>query len=300
MALVGLILMAGIFVWALRRGFWYSPPHRGDMDRAGWTRWEIGRHRGGASPLSFWDGRVKIVSMLFLCFCIGALSRIPTALFALLSMLACACLARVSARLLLKRVAAAMGFLWMFMVIMPLTVKAVPGDVIYQLEGAKWLAFNPRGLTLALKALIKASAIVVVVVMMVGTPPFSQTIRALEGLRVPPMAVQMILMSYRYLFVFAQEMERMATAMRARGFRPRTTLRTLRVIGNFVGVLLIRSFERTERILHAMEARGFSGSIPRYTWPAVGTGDLLLGVAAGGLGLALNVADRLLPPGVLG
>ena len=47
--------------------------------------------------------------------------------------------------------------------------------------------------------------------------------------------------------------------MRARGFVKRTDQRTLRVIGDFVGTLLIRSFERTERIYKAMLSKGYQG-----------------------------------------
>jgi cobalt/nickel transport system permease protein len=130
---------------------------------------------------------------------------------------------------------------------------------------------------------------------LVGTGPFPVTIRALERLKVPSMVVQMILMCYRYLFVFTSEMQRMATAMKARGFRKRMDLRTLRTIGNFVGVLLVRSFERTERVYQAMLSRGFSGKIRTFDPPPMRKGDLWMGALWALIGFALAGLDRFVP-----
>ena len=50
-----------------------------------------------------------------------------------------------------------------------------------------------------------------------------------------------------------------ARAMRVRGFRPRLDRHTCRSLGYLVGMLLVRSFDRAERILAAMRCRGFRG-----------------------------------------
>ena len=47
--------------------------------------------------------------------------------------------------------------------------------------------------------------------------------------------------------------------MKCRGFRARTDLHTLRTIGYLVGMLLVRSLERSDRIMEAMKCRGFDG-----------------------------------------
>ena len=53
--------------------------------------------------------------------------------------------------------------------------------------------------------------------------------------------------------------------MRARGFVKKTDKRTLQVVGNFIGTLLIRSFERTERIYKAMLSKGYQGEFHSLT-----------------------------------
>ena len=47
--------------------------------------------------------------------------------------------------------------------------------------------------------------------------------------------------------------------MKMRGFRPRMNWHTYRTYGYLVGMLLVRSLERSERIVAAMKCRGFRG-----------------------------------------
>jgi len=120
----------------------------------------------------------------------------------------------------------------------------------------------------------------------------------LEQLGVPRVFVMQLLFLYRYLFVVANEGQKMlrSLALRSGGAR---TLR-LRVYGSLVGHLLLRSMDRAERVHRAMVARGFDGEIrvlhkPRFRlsdWGFVGGGLLFFVVArvwnlAGGLGQLL-------------
>jgi cobalt/nickel transport system permease protein len=47
--------------------------------------------------------------------------------------------------------------------------------------------------------------------------------------------------------------------MKTRGFRPRLSSHTYRTIGYLVGMLLVRSLDRSERVMAAMKCRGFRG-----------------------------------------
>jgi cobalt/nickel transport system permease protein len=59
--------------------------------------------------------------------------------------------------------------------------------------------------------------------------------------------------------VIREEYHRLINAMKMRGFKPRTDMRTYRAYSYLVGMLLIRSFNRSKRILQAMRCRGFKG-----------------------------------------
>ena len=90
----------------------------------------------------------------------------------------------------------------------------------------------------------------------------------LEDLGLPRVFVVQLLLLFRYLFVAADEGQRMlrAAAVRAAGLR---RLR-YRQYGALAGSLLLRSLDRAERVYRAMRARGFEGEI-RTLRPAAWT-----------------------------
>lgn len=84
----------------------------------------------------------------------------------------------------------------------------------------------------------------------------------------------------------------MAGGMQVRGFRKRTDLSTLHAVANFLGMLFVRSFERTERVFEAMQARGYQGRMPAPQAAPLRPFDLLLGGFWLLLGLLLVGFDR--------
>jgi cobalt/nickel transport system permease protein len=201
--------------------------------------------------------------------------------------------ARIPWRSPLRRLAAMATFLGMFLLVMPLTVPARSGDTLIVFSRLTLLSFNLRGLNLAVLICLKASAIALLVEPLLATAPFSVTIQALASLKVPQAVCQMILLTHRYIFVFQSEVARMTKGMNARGFSKRTDTETLRIIGNFLGMLLVRSFERTQRVYEAMLARGYDGSLPGGFEFHARASDWAKGVLWLLAGLALVALDRL-------
>jgi cobalt/nickel transport system permease protein len=57
--------------------------------------------------------------------------------------------------------------------------------------------------------------------------------------------------------------------MKIRGFKPRTNLHTYRSYAYLAAMLLVRSFDRAERVFQAMLCRGFNGtfySLRTFSW----------------------------------
>lgn len=81
---------------------------------------------------------------------------------------------------------------------------------------------------------------------------------ALGHLGAPRIFTAQLLFLYRYAFVLGGEASRMGTARMLRGG---TKAASLAVYGTLAGHLLLRAFERAERIHRAMVARGFDGEI---------------------------------------
>lgn len=93
------------------------------------------------------------------------------------------------------------------------------------------------------------------VILVSNTTPFSEVLRVLRRIRVPALLITTMALMHRYLFVLAEEAERMRRARNSRTF---TTQRRWQwpVLGTVAGQLFIRASERAERIYAAMCARG--------------------------------------------
>ncbi|MFH1923513.1 MAG: cobalt ECF transporter T component CbiQ [Planctomycetota bacterium] len=248
---------------------------------------------GGASLLHRWDVRCKIVTILVYSFVIASLGHLTPALAAIGVSLMILVIARVSFAKVLLRLLAITGFVGMFLVVMPFSVPVHPGDTVLVFGGMDCLSFNLRGLLLAATIAAKAVAITLLMEPLLSTAPLPVTLHGLSRLGAPEMVGQMVLLSYRYLHVFRHEALRMSSGMQVRGFRKRTDLETLRAVANFLGMLFVRSFERTERVFDAMRARGYKGRFPEPADLRLQTRDVVLAAGWIAVGAALIAYDRI-------
>lgn len=288
---LGVLLLLGLAVKYGGRFFptGKSPEEGKERD---WAIPTIDSQAQGHSLFHRWDARIKIVALVFFMFCAASVQNMAWALATLLVSALSILVAQIPLHRPLRRLRAMVPFLTMFLVVMPLTVPQKSGDLMVSFAHVPFLEFNGRGLELALLIVVKASAIALLVEPLVATAPFPATVQALARLKVPPMVCQMILLAHRYIFVFQHEAERMGKGMRARGFRKRTNLETLRTLGNFLGMLLVRTFDRTQRVHEAMLARGYANTFPQKIEFRARREDWLKGALWAGAGLGLLMADR--------
>lgn len=216
---------------------------------------DIDRHAHVASALQRWDPRFKIVSVGVFIAAIAFIQSLPVAAMALIMAASLIALSRIPMTFVAKLLQWVVMFLLPFFIILPLSY---PGHELGRFLG---MEFAWEGVRLAVLIVIKGVTIVMCALAIFGTSRFDVAMFALQRLRCPPVLVQMMLFTYRYIFVFLAEMERMDTAMKARGFVKRPNAYTMRVMGGFVGTLLIRSFERTERVFKAMLSKGYQGEL---------------------------------------
>ena len=245
------------------------------------------------SPLHRWDVRCKMVTILIYSFMLTAIQQMTTALIAIGLSCLVLVVARVSLTKVLMRLLAIAGFITMFLLVMPFTVPVHSGDTLIVFGGMKWLHFSLRGFGLAATIAAKAVAITLLMEPLLSTAPLPVTLQGLSRLGVPEMAGQMVLLSYRYLNVFRHEAQRMSAGMQVRGFRKRTGMATIQAVANFLGMLFVRSFERTERVFDAMRARGYQGRFPELAESRLRAIDLVGAGAWLTVGVALLLYDRL-------
>lgn len=246
------------------------------------------------SPLNRWDVRCKIVAILIFSFIIASLKHLTPALVAICISSLVLLIARASFAKALLRLLAIAGFISMFFMVMPFSVPVHSKDTVLVFGKMDWLVFNLRGLLLAATIAAKAVAITLLMEPLLSTASLPVTLHGLSLLGVPEMAGQMVLLSYRYLHVFRHEARRMSSGMQVRGFRKHTDMQTLRAVANFLGMLLVRSFERTERVFDAMLARGYNGRFPEPAEPRIKTGDIVKAAVLLAVGAALIIYDRII------
>lgn len=243
------------------------------------------------SPMHHWDVRIKILTILLYSFMITSLHHLAPALAAVAISLVVLAIAKTAFAKVALRLLAIIGFVGMFLVVMPFSVPEHHTDTVIIFNGWEWLGFNMRGLHLAATIAAKAVAITLLMEPLIATAPLPTTLHGLSRLGAPDIVAQMVLLSYRYLHVFRHEARRMSTGMQVRGFRKRSNLKTLRAVANFLGMLFVRSFERTERVFDAMQARGYKGRFPEPIEPRLRIKDLTAMTAWLVVGVALVVYD---------
>ena len=104
--------------------------------------------------------------------------------------------------------------------------------------------------------LARSGLCLLTVILVANTTPFGEVLRVLRRLRVPALLITTIALMHRYLFVLAEEAERMRRARASRTFTARRRWQWP-VLATVASQLFLRASERAERIYAAMCARGY-------------------------------------------
>ncbi|MFP4405370.1 cobalt ECF transporter T component CbiQ [Rhodosalinus sp.] len=233
------------------------------------------------------DPRMRIVVAATFAVVVVACTRIDTLALAFGLSVALLLASRLPLRRTLGRMAAMDGFILFMLVLLPFTV---PGDAIFTLWGftASW-----QGVLRAVEIALTANAVVLALLVLVGTMEPVTLGHALHALKMPERLVHLLMFSIRYIDTLREEYLRLRTAMKVRGFRPGTNWHTYRSFGYLVGMMLVRAVERSERVLGAMKCRGFSGRIvllPRFRATRADAAFGFLAIVAASALLALEFA----------
>lgn len=215
------------------------------------------------TPLSRLDPRWKLAALLFAAAVVTTLHAPQVAVAAFVAALVLAVAARLPRRWFVERLAAAALFLALF---------ALPLPWLLVGEGPMWtlgpMRISPRGLEVAVLLMAKGLGLAALFLTLEATAPLEVTLQAARSLRIPALFVHLSLLTYRYVFVLADELRRLRIALRVRGYRNRMNRRSYRTAGHVAGTLLVRGYERAERVGQAMRCRGFNGqfrSLNKFT-----------------------------------
>ncbi len=114
-----------------------------------------------------------------------------------------------------------------------------------------------EGVKVLYNVLIRANLAIVAIVLLTGTTGFGGIVDGFASFGVPSIITVTVAMAYRYIYVLGEEAALLIRSATSRGYNGKW-LWEARIIGNLIGNLFLRAYERSERVYGAMVARGFS------------------------------------------
>ena len=135
-------------------------------------------------------------------------------------------------------------------------------------DGIVWqwglLKITMTGLLVFGSVLCKLGLTLVLMNLLTLTMPIPLLLQGLSILRVPPLLIAILGSMYRYLDLLIEEFTIMRRAAIARNLLAGNRWQRL-VIGNMIGSLFIRTYDRGNRIHQSMLSRGYQGVLPLRT-----------------------------------
>lgn len=208
------------------------------------------------SPIHLWDPRARILSLSVLIFSIALAESILQAVVGF----CVSFLMILISRFPLAHVARFMK--WPAIFLLPLAIFlpfTTEGDRLFTFQ-----FFSPsiQGIYLGQLFLIRGLGAALLALLIVGSAPFTVTLKALQDMGLPSSLTQIFLFAYRYIFLLNEEFQTMSRSLQCKGFVKRSDLKTARILAMAFAMLLIRSYERSEDVFHAMLSRGYRGDLP--------------------------------------
>jgi cobalt/nickel transport system permease protein len=210
------------------------------------------------SPFHRWELRCKLIGFLVLIF---AFSYVQD-LFILLVMVAVTAAIYIISRLPVSFMLRRWRYPSFFLLVVVFVLPFVSGQTVIMSLGP--LDLRQEGLFSVLLIAIRFLSILTLGLVLFGTAPFINTIKAMRALGLPAIMADMVLLSFRYLHEIGNDLWKMQIAAKLRGFhRHRFSLRNLSVPAWLSGSILVRSYERSDGIYRAMILRGYGQAKPQ-------------------------------------
>ncbi|MBN2404065.1 MAG: cobalt ECF transporter T component CbiQ [Coriobacteriia bacterium] len=205
------------------------------------------------TPVHRLDPRAKVLTTLVFLVCVVSFSKysilgmVPFALFPI----AMASEGRLPLRFLARKLVAVAPFaifIGMFNPWLDRDVIMYLGDI--GISGG-WVSYA----SIIGRFLLTTSAALV----LIGTTGMMGVCMAIERLGAPDVFATQLLFLYRYIFVLGEEAMRMSRARALRSFGSHGM--GMHVYGQMLGQLLLRTYDRAQRVYLAMQCRGFDGHV---------------------------------------
>lgn len=210
----------------------------------------------GSSVLYRLDPRTRLLGVLIFSVVSALLMTTDALLVCLGVSLIFVILSRISPGLLFRRMFAFnlfVAFLWLFI------PWGIPGEKIFEIGT---LTVTRQGINYMAILTLRSNVIMLALIAFMASTSITSMTHAMTALKVPDKMTYLFFLTYRYVGDINSEYTRLVNAMKVRCFHPGSNIHTYRSHAYLVGMLLVNSFERAQRVRSAMLCRGFNGRFP--------------------------------------
>lgn len=131
-----------------------------------------------------------------------------------------------------------------------------------------WYGFiSQSGLVQAIEVGMRSIACTSCLLFILFTIPFAELLSILRQCRIPTVLIDLLLLIYRFIFLFLDVLTQLQLAQQARGGY-RTRQRWMHSAGLLVSQLMVRSLQHYHRFSLALASRGFNGNFQVFSNPS--------------------------------
>jgi cobalt ECF transporter T component CbiQ len=247
--------------------------HLAEVIKTGYVQWETSSKDHFFQKI---DARVKVLFLLFFIIIVSLKKNIPSEVLIGIFVFLLTLLSRLDIFNLYKRVLF-FTFLFGFLIALPSALNIITrGEIILPLVHLSkpyqfWIYRIPEEIGLTREGVLGVLMLTLRVMnslalsfFVLYTTPFTEIIKALKVLKVPDTFLMIVILSYKYVFIFAKTIEDMHLAKKSRLAVKVSNAEARRWIAGRLAFLFKKSRQRCEEIFKAMLGRGFSNSIKFY------------------------------------
>ncbi len=224
-----------------------------------------------------WETRCKTVT------CLSMLVGIVSLKTPWLLLLICLCLFLMvlSMGMTLKQIFFRISWLLPFLLFMSLSLLISGG-----------LPLEQGRIQLVLLLIFKALSALLLMLILFLSQSALDLLTGLASLKVPPVIVTVLFLSWRYLFLFWGKLVEIYRALSARLFKPSVGTGSYRIYGEIIGGMIVKSIDGSEKIYRAMQSRGFNGRIPTGPPKGITSMDILKSSFFFGSMILLHIIEK--------
>lgn len=237
------------------------------------------------------DPRAKLCGILLLV--LASVASRSLAVTAAMLLFACvlAWASKISLRSVVSRVWPGV-FFFTGAIALP-AIFITPGPVLWRLPLLGW-PVAATGLQSASQLVLRAETSATLVFLLVLSTPWTDVLKALRSLRVPVVAVMILGMTHRFIFLLLHLAREQFEARRSRLVGRLDAAQARRIAASSAGVLLGKSMQLSGDVYLAMQARGFRGEFTTlHEFKMLPRDWISLAGFAGVAGLAWQLGARL-------